>query len=122
MKVAVMGAGAVGGYFGGLLAKSGAEITLIARGKHLEAMRKEGLRIKSYGGDFRVDVRAASDPKEVGPVELIIFTVKAYDTEEAIRLCSPMIQENTCILSLQNGVDNDEKIASAVGWENKNIA
>lgn len=117
MKVAVMGAGAVGGYFGGTLAKSGADITLIARGKHLEAMRKEGLRIKSYRGDFRVDVRAASDPKEVGPVELIIFTVKAYDTEGAIRLCIPMIRENTCILSLQNGVDNDEKIARAVGWE-----
>ncbi|MBI5253527.1 MAG: 2-dehydropantoate 2-reductase [Euryarchaeota archaeon] len=117
MKVAVMGAGAVGGYFGGVLAKNGADITLIARGKHLEAMRKEGLHIKSYRGDFRVDVRAASDPEEVGPVELIIFTVKAYDTEGAIGLCSPMIQKNTCILSLQNGIDNDEKIAGAVGWE-----
>ncbi len=117
MKIAVMGAGAVGGYFGGVLTKSGADITLIARGKHLEAMRKEGLRIKSYKGDFIADVRAASNPKEVGPVELIIFTVKSYATEEATRLCSSMIQENTCILSLQNGIDNDEKIARESGWE-----
>ncbi|MFH1774384.1 MAG: 2-dehydropantoate 2-reductase [Methanobacteriota archaeon] len=117
MKVAVMGAGAVGGYFGGVLAKSGADITLIARGKHLEAMRKDGLLIKSYRGDFRADVKATSDPKEAGPVELVIFTVKTYDTEEAIRLCAPMIRENTCILSLQNGVDNDEKIAREAGRE-----
>jgi 2-dehydropantoate 2-reductase len=117
MKVAVIGAGAVGGYFGGVLAKSGADITLIARGKHLEAMRKDGLLIKSYRGDFRADVKATSDPKEAGPVELVIFTVKSYDTEEAIRLCSPMIQENTCILSLQNGIDNDEKIAREAGRE-----
>ena len=117
MKVAVMGAGAVGGYFGGVLAKSGADITLIARGKHLEIMKEKGLLVKSYKGDFKVDIKAASDPKEVGPVELVIFTVKTYDTEEAIRLCRPMIRENTCILSLQNGVDNDEKIAKEVGWE-----
>ncbi|MDI6654624.1 MAG: 2-dehydropantoate 2-reductase, partial [Candidatus Hydrothermarchaeota archaeon] len=117
MKVAVMGAGAVGGYFGGVLAKSGADITLIARGKHLEAMRKDGLLIKSYRGDFRADVKATSDPKEAGPTDLILFTVKSYDTEEAIRLCRPMIQENTCILSLQNGIDNDEKIAREAGRE-----
>lgn len=117
MKVAVMGAGAVGGYFGGVLAKSGADITLIARGKRLEAMRKEGLLVRSYKGDFRVDVRATPDPKEVGPAELILFTVKSYDTQDAIKLCKPMIQENTCILSLQNGIDNDEKIAREVGWE-----
>ncbi len=117
MKVAVMGAGAVGGYFGGILAKSVVDVTLIARGKHLQAMKEKGLFVKSYKGDFKAKVRATSDPREVGPVDLILFTVKSYDTEEAIQLCFPMIQEKTTILSLQNGIDNDEKIAKSVGWE-----
>ena len=115
MKVAVMGAGAVGGYFGGLLAKGGAEVTFIARGKHLEALRSKGLVVKSYKGDFSILIKATGDPKEVGQVDLILFCVKSYDTETAIRQALPMVGEETVVLSLQNGVDNEERIAAIVG-------
>ena len=110
-----MGAGAVGGYFGGLLAKGGLDVTFIARGKHLEAIKDHGLEIKSSRGDFTVKAKATSDPKEIGPVELILFCVKSYDTEAATRQCLPMMKDHTVILSLQNGVDNEEKIAAIVG-------
>jgi 2-dehydropantoate 2-reductase len=115
VKIAVMGAGAVGGYFGGLLAKGGLDVTFIARGKHLEAIRAHGLRIKSYKGDFTVKAKATSDPKEIGPMELILFCVKSQDTEAATRQCLPMVKDNTIVLCLQNGIDNEEKIAAIVG-------
>ncbi len=117
MKVAVMGSGAVGGYYGGLLANGGADVTFIARGKHLEALRAQGLRVKSVKGDFSLLVKATDDPQEVGPVNLILFCVKSYDTEPAMRQALPMVEKETVILSLQNGIDNEEKIASVVGKE-----
>jgi 2-dehydropantoate 2-reductase len=117
MKVAVVGVGAVGGYFGGLLAKGGADVTFIARGKRLEALRTKGLSVKSWKGDFSVQVNATDDPAEVGPVDLVLFCVKSYDTESAIRQALPMIEKHTNVLSLQNGIDNEEKIASLVGQE-----
>lgn len=112
-----MGAGAVGSYFGGLLAKAGLDVTFIARGPHLKALQSQGLRVKSYKGDFSLPVKATSNPGEVGPVDLILFCVKAYQTEEAARLCLPMVGPETVIISLQNGVDNEEKIAAIVGPE-----
>lgn len=117
MKVAVMGAGAVGAYFGGLLAKNGVDVTFIARGRHLEALRANGLIVKSYKGDFSVPVKATSDPGEIGPVDLILFSVKSYDTEAAIRQALPLIGQATIILLLQNGVDNGEKMAAIAGKE-----
>lgn len=117
MKVAVMGAGAVGGYFGGLLAKGDADVTFIARGKHLAALKAKGLSVKSVKGDFSLPVKATDDPKEVGPVNLILFCVKSYDTEAAMRQALPMVGKETVVLSLQNGIDNEEKIASIVGKE-----
>lgn len=117
MKVAVVGVGAVGGYFGGLLAKGGAEVTFIARGKHLEALRARGLTVKSGKGDFSIRVRATDDPAEVGPVNLVLFCVKSYDTESAIRQTLPMVGQQTVVLSLQNGIDNEEKIAALIGKE-----
>ncbi len=117
MKVAVMGSGAVGGYFGGLLARGGADVTFIARGKHLEALRAQGLTVKSVKGDFSLLIQATGDPKEVGLVNLILFCVKSYDTERAMRQALPMVGRDTIVLSLQNGVDNEEKIASVVGKE-----
>ncbi len=117
MRVAVMGAGAVGGYYGGLLARGGADVTFIARGKHLEALRAKGLTVKSVKGDFSLPVRATDDPKEVGSVDLILFCVKSYDTEPAMRQALPMVGRDTIVLSLQNGVDNEEKIALVVGKE-----
>ncbi len=115
MKVAVMGAGAVGGYFGGLLAKGGADVTFIARGKRLEALRARGLTVKSVKGDFSLLVRATDDPKEVGPVDIILFCVKSYDTGQAMRQALPMVGRETVVLSLQNGIDNEDKIADVVG-------
>jgi 2-dehydropantoate 2-reductase len=117
MKVAVMGAGAVGGYFGGLLARGGADVAFIARGRHLEALRSRGLTVMSFKGDFALQVRATDDPHQVGPVDLILFCVKSYDTERAMHQALPMVGDGTVVLSLQNGVDNEEKIASIVGKE-----
>lgn len=115
MRIAVMGAGSVGGYFGSKLAASGHETAFIARGKHLEAMRQEGLTVQSFQGDFSIRAHFASDPAEIGPVELILFSVKSYDTVEAAKLLEPLMDEKTVILSLQNGVDNPDKIANRWG-------
>ncbi|MGH7432909.1 MAG: ketopantoate reductase family protein [Candidatus Methylomirabilales bacterium] len=117
MKIAVMGAGAVGGYFGALLHRGGLDVTLIARGRHLEAIKAHGLQIKSTQGDLTVPAKAVGDPRAVGPVDLILFCVKSYDTESAARQCLPIVQEGTAILCLQNGVDNEEKIAMVAGGE-----
>jgi 2-dehydropantoate 2-reductase len=112
-----MGAGAVGGYFGALLYRGGLDVTLIARGRHLEAIQASGLRIKSAQGDLTVPAKAVGDPGAVGPVDLILFCVKSYDTESAAHQCLPMVQEGTAVLSLQNGLDNEERIAMVVGGE-----
>jgi 2-dehydropantoate 2-reductase len=117
MKVAVVGVGAVGGYFGGLLAKGGADVTFIARGERLDVLRAQGLTVKSWKGDFSIRVSATDNAVEVGPVDLILFCVKSYDTESAIRLALPMVGLQTDVLSLQNGIDNEEKIASLIGQE-----
>ncbi|MBI3989703.1 MAG: 2-dehydropantoate 2-reductase [candidate division NC10 bacterium] len=120
--VAVMGAGAVGGYFGGLLARSGVDVSFIARGRHLEALKRKGLIVKSVHGDFSLPVEATSDPRVVGPVDLLLFCVKSYDTEQAIRQALPMVGPSTLVLSLQNGVDNGEKLATVVGKEKVLVA
>ena len=115
MRIAVMGSGGIGGYFGGLLARAGADVTFIARGPHLEAIRARGLTVRSAVGDFTVAVRATDDPGTVGPVELVLFSVKGYDTEEAARRMTPMLGEDSSVLCLQNGVDNEEKLAGILG-------
>ena len=84
MRMAIMGTGGVGGYYGGLLSKQGREVIFIARGAHLQALREKGLRVKSVHGDFLVSpVKATDDPTEVGPVDLILFTTKTYHTDFA---------------------------------------
>jgi 2-dehydropantoate 2-reductase len=110
IRIAVMGAGAVGGYFGARLAAAGHDVAFIARGTHLEAMQKQGLKIKSFRGNLHIRSRFASNPEEVGPVDLVLFCVKSYDTEEAGKKLAPLMNEKTLILSLQNGVDNPDKI------------
>jgi 2-dehydropantoate 2-reductase len=115
MRIAVMGSGAVGGYFGARLAAAGQDVAFLARGSHLEAMRKEGLKVKSIQGDLHIQALFTSDPGEVGPVDLVLFCVKSYDTEEAAAKLAPMIGEKTAILSLQNGIDNADKIAARWG-------
>lgn len=116
MRVAVIGAGGTGGYFGGLLARAGEDVTFIARGAHLEALRTRGLTVKSrLAGDFAGPAQAVEDPRDVGPVDVILFCVKSYSTAEAVRKIRPLVGPGTVILSVQNGIDSAERIAEAVG-------
>jgi 2-dehydropantoate 2-reductase len=115
VKVAVYGTGGVGGYFGGRLAQGGADVHLIARGAHLEALRGRGLKVSSTKGDFEVRLPATDDPSEIGPSDYVLFSVKSFDTEDAAARLAPLVGDQTAIISLQNGVDNEEKIAGVVG-------
>lgn len=118
MKIAIMGTGGVGGYYGGLLARKGFDVTFIARGPHLQAIREKGLNIKSVHGDFSVSPAKATDnPDEVGPVDLVIVATKTYHTDEAARIVKPMVGKGTTVMSLQNGVDAAERIGAVVGAE-----
>src|SRR4029078_11162301 len=99
MKIAIVGAGGVGGYFGGRLAAAGSDVTFLARGAHLDAMRSRGLRIDSPKGNLRLPtVKAESDPAAVGPVDVVFFAVKLYDTESALPLLPPLIGPHTMVV------------------------
>jgi 2-dehydropantoate 2-reductase len=112
MRVAVMAAGAVGGYFGGRLAAAGHDVAFIARGAHRVAMRRDGLKIESGLGDFHLkDVNVSDDPKQVGPVDVVLFAVKLWDTEIAGEQTLPLVGPNTRVVTLQNGVDSVERLA-----------
>ena len=116
MDIAVMGAGGVGGYFGGLLARAGHHVTFIARGAHLAAIRQHGLRVSSGNdGDFTVPGNATDDPESAGTQELVLFTVKMYDNDDAIRAIAPLVGPDSIILTLQNGIDNGERLAEMYG-------
>jgi 2-dehydropantoate 2-reductase len=116
MKLAVVGSGAVGGYFGAKLARSGQDVTFIARGAHLAAIRASGLRIVSPKlGDFVVRAAAEDDAAKVGAVDVVLFTVKAYDNAEALKLLPLLVGERSVVLTLQNGVDSVDEIAAVVG-------
>ena len=106
MKVAVMGAGSMGGYFGGMLARAGHDVTLIARGENLAAIRSNGLRMQTEAGDFTVPCSATDRPAEVGPVDLALLTTKTYHNVDAVPAMAPLIGSNTAVLSLQNGIDS----------------
>ena len=116
MRIAVIGAGGTGGFFGGLLARAGENVTFLARGATLEAIRAHGLTVKSrLVGEFTVRAGATDDPGDVGPVDLVLFCVKAYDTRPAAEMIGPLIHSETAILSVQNGIDNAERIAETLG-------
>src|SRR5262245_3218972 len=116
MRFAIVGSGAVGGYFGARLAHSGHDVTFIARGAHLAAIREHGLRVRSAKlGDFTVRARAEEDTTKVGHVDVAIFAVKAYDNATAIPLLRPLVGPETAVLTLQNGVDSTDDVAAAVG-------
>ena len=110
MRIAMMGSGGVGGFFGGRLAHAGYDVAFIARGAHLRAMREHGLRIASAAqGDIHVPhVTATDDPASLGPVDLVILSVKLWDTEAAARSIAPIVGPKTGVLSLQNGVVKDD--------------
>ena len=116
MRIAIMGTGGVGGYFGGLLAKSGEDVTFIARGEHLRAIREQGLRIESVFGDFTVfPAQATDDPATVGPVDTVIFATKTHQIEAAAEAMRPMIGPHTAVLPLHNGLDASERTAAVLG-------
>src|SRR5215469_12061373 len=115
MRVAAYGAGGVGGCLGGRLARAGADVHFMARGAHLRALREHGLRVRSVKGDFEVQASATDDPADVGPCDYVLFCVKAFDTAVAAARLGPLVGEATAVVSLQNGVENEEELALAVG-------
>jgi 2-dehydropantoate 2-reductase len=115
MKIAVMGTGGVGGYFGAHLAKTN-EVAFIARGAHLDAMRANGLTITGARGDIALDsVDATDDPAAIGPVDVVLFCVKLYDTDSAGAAIAPMVGPETRVLPLQNGIEGPERLAERFG-------
>jgi len=118
MKIAVFGSGGVGGYFGGRLAAAGEDVTFLARGAHLTAMQQDGLHIASPLGDVHVPkIQATDRPHAVGPVDVVLFTVKLYDVEASAATLGPMIGPDTVVITLQNGVDAMDMVAKHVGNE-----
>lgn len=116
MRVAVMGAGAVGCYFGARLKAAGHEVWFIARGERFGAMRQRGLRIESIAGDLEIPmVSVTKDPGTVGPVDLVLFTVKSRDTREAAEATRAMVRRHTTVLVLQNGVENEVVVGEVLG-------
>jgi 2-dehydropantoate 2-reductase len=113
MKIAIMGTGGVGGYYGGLLAQKGHDVSFIARGAHLAAIQENGLQVKSIHGDFQVKpAQATDDPAQVGPVNLVVFCTKTYSIDEAAHLIKPLVASDTTVLPLQNGIDAAERIGA----------
>ena len=118
MRVAAMAAGAVGGYFGARLAAAGHDVAFVARGAHRDALRREGLRIESAIGNLHLkDINVTDDPKQVGPVDLVLFAVKLWDTETAGEQTRPLVGPRTRVITLQNGVDSVERLAPILGDE-----
>jgi 2-dehydropantoate 2-reductase len=138
MKFAIMGTGGIGGYYGGLLARAGQDVTFIARGAHLQAIREKGLIVKSVHGDFTVfparvtanpsgagfadfrrytSTQVTANPSGAGSMDVILFTTKTYQTDEAAQMIKPMVDRNTVVVSLQNGIDSAERIGAVVGME-----
>jgi 2-dehydropantoate 2-reductase len=116
MRVAILGSGAVGGYYGAKLARAGQDVTFIARGAHLAAIRERGLQIKSAAlGDFTVKANAEEDTSRVGVVDLVLVSVKAYDNPTALPMLRPMLGADTAVLTLQNGVDSVGEVAAVAG-------
>ncbi len=118
MKIAVIGIGGLGGYYGGLLARGGHEVAFLARGAHLAALRERGLQVKSVHGDFQVvPVRATDRPGDIGPVELVLVCVKTPAVDAAAKSALAMVGPETVVMGLQNGIDAAERIGTVVGMD-----
>ena len=117
MRIAVMGAGGVGGYFGGRLAQAGNEVVFIARGKHLDALRAKGLTLKSPLGDAQLKVSAVEDPADAGSAEVVLFAVKLWDTESAAERIRSLVAGGGVVIPFQNGVESIERIGRVLGKE-----
>ena len=118
MRFAIFGSGAVGGYYGAKLARAGHDVTFVARGAHLHAIRQRGLIVRSAAlGDFTVHARAEEDPSRVGPVDVVVFAVKTYDNASAIPAIAPMLALGSTVVTLQNGVESVVQLAECLGEE-----
>ncbi len=117
MRIAVLGAGGIGGYYGALLANAGEDVVFVARGAHLEAMQRGGVTLRTAVGESTIPVTAVADTRSVDPVDVVLFCVKSYDTEAAARSLPPLMARDTAVLTFQNGLDNVEAIAAVVGAE-----
>jgi len=117
MRIAVMGAGGVGGYFGGRLAQAGHEVSFVARGRHLEAIKAKGLVLKSPLGDATIRVRAAHEPAELWPADVVLFAVKLWDTESAAAQLRPLVEGGAFVIPFQNGVESIERVGKVLGPE-----
>jgi len=116
MRIAVMGAGAVGGYFGALLAQAGHEVSFIARGAHMQAMRERGLILDGPRGRIEVkNITVTDDPATLAPCDFTLFCVKTYDTEDAARAIAPLVGRGGAVISLQNGVEGQDRIGAVLG-------
>ena len=116
MKIAILGSGAVGGYYGAQLSRAGHDVTFIARGAHLAAIRERGIEVRSPAlGDFVARGRAEDDTARVGPVDLVLVAVKTYDNPTALPLLKPMLGDDTAVLTVQNGVDSPGEVAAVAG-------
>lgn len=115
MKILIMGTGGIGGYYGGRLAEIGADVFFVARGAHLEALKKQGLTITSPAGNLHLDgLKVSSDPQDAGEVEVVILATKAWDVEEAARLVKPLLKKEGFIVHFQNGIDIADQIAKSI--------
>jgi 2-dehydropantoate 2-reductase len=118
MRIAIMGAGGIGGYYGGRLAQAGHDVVFIARGEHLRAIRTQGLSLAGPAGDTHVaSARATDDPGTLEPVDVVLFCVKLFDTDEAAQAIRPLLAKGGVCITLQNGVDGPQRIGAAVGHE-----
>lgn len=116
MRITIMGSGGVGGYFGARLAQGGCNVSFVARGEHLAALRAHGLRVESKLGDIHLpEIRASDDPAALGPADLVLICVKLWDTETAARALKPIVGPDTAVISFQNGVQKDEVIRQVLG-------
>src|SRR5579871_181988 len=114
MRVAVMGSGGLGGYFGALLAKGGTDLSFVARGAHLDAMRRNGLRVEGGPEPFHLEhVHVTDDPGEIGSVDLVMVCVKLWDTDAALEQLRPLVGPGTALVSFQNGVLKDSMLRAA---------
>lgn len=118
MRIAVLGSGGVGGYYGALLAQCGHDVTFLARGRHLQAIQEHGLRIESVHGDFQIrPTQATDDPARVGAVDLVLFTVKSYDLQATAQSAHPLFGPGTTALPLLNGLDAADRLSAIFGTE-----
>jgi 2-dehydropantoate 2-reductase len=118
MKFAIYGSGGVGGYFGGRLAQAGEDVTFVARGEHLKAIKQNGLRVESIAGDFGIHpARATDQPAEAGAMDCVIVAVKAWDVPSAAGQMKPLIGPRTVVIPLENGVDAPDQLSAALGGE-----